>query len=81
MRKGSVVASDSKLRFGKKLDLPFPWPKENKGDSEQMPAESSSPGLVISSDQDLKSGETDKTLESFQMSRACAGQAEGSAAH
>ncbi|XP_069432360.1 protein unc-13 homolog B isoform X3 [Ovis canadensis] len=68
----SVVASDSKLRFGKKLDLSFPWPKENKGDSEQMPAESSSPGLVISSDQDLKSGETDKTLESFQMSGACA---------
>ncbi|XP_055282947.1 uncharacterized protein LOC129556782 [Moschus berezovskii] len=68
----SVVASDSKLRFGKKLDLSFPWPKENKGDSEQMPAESSSPALVISSDQDLKSGETDKTLESSQMSGASA---------
>lgn len=68
----SIVASDSKLRFGKKLDLSFPWLKENKGDSEQMPAESSSPALAISSDQDLKSGETDKTLESSQRSGACA---------
>ena len=68
----SVVASDSKLRFGKKLDLSFPWLKENKGDSEQMPAESSSPALVISSDQDLKSGETDNTLESSQRSGAFA---------
>ncbi|XP_031305819.1 uncharacterized protein LOC116152678 [Camelus dromedarius] len=66
--KGSIVASDSKLRFGKKLDLSFPWPKENKGDPEQMPTESSSPVLVISSDQDLKSSEADKTLESLQMS-------------
>ncbi|KAB0358936.1 hypothetical protein FD754_003092 [Muntiacus muntjak] len=72
----SVVASDSKLRFGKKLDLSFPWPRENKGDSEQMPAESSSSALIISSDQDLKSGETDKTLQSSQVSGASAEPAE-----
>ena len=68
----SVMASDSKLRFGKKLDLSFPWPRDNKGDSEQMPAESSSSALIIISDQDLKSGETDKTLQSSQMSGASA---------
>ncbi|XP_030740035.2 protein unc-13 homolog B isoform X1 [Globicephala melas] len=68
----SAVASDSKLRFGKKLDLSFPWPKQNKWDPEQMPAESSSPVLVISSDQDLKFSEADKTLESSQVSGASA---------
>ncbi|KAJ8794446.1 hypothetical protein J1605_018899 [Eschrichtius robustus] len=68
----SAVATDSKLRFGKKLDLSFPWLKENKWDPEEMPAESSSPVLVISSDQDLKFSEADKTLESSQMSGASA---------
>ena len=68
----SVMASDSKLRFGKKLDLSFSWLRDNKGDSEQMPAESSSSALIIISDQDLKSGETDKTLQSSQMSGASA---------
>ncbi|XP_019518868.1 PREDICTED: protein unc-13 homolog B isoform X3 [Hipposideros armiger] len=71
-RKGSVVASDPKLRFGKKLDLLFPWPKGDKAGSEQMPAETPSPVLVISSDQDLISSEADKVLESSQMSRASA---------
>lgn len=70
--KGSVVASDPKLRFGKKLNLLFPWPKGDKEGSEQMPAETSSPVLVISSDQDLISSEADKVLESSQMSRASA---------
>ncbi|KAF6328383.1 unc-13-like protein B [Rhinolophus ferrumequinum] len=77
--KGSVVASDPKLRFGKKLDLLFPWPKENKGGPERMPAESSSPVLVISGDQDLISSEADKVLESSQMSRASAESAKVSA--
>lgn len=70
--KGSIVASDLKLRFGKKLDLSFTWPKENKGGPEQTPAESSSPALVISSDQDLNARETDKALESSQMTEASA---------
>ncbi|XP_035877785.1 protein unc-13 homolog B isoform X17 [Phyllostomus discolor] len=69
--KGSTVTSDPKLRFGKKLDLLFPWPKESKGNPEQMPTESS-PVRVISSDQDLNSNEADKALESSQMSGASA---------
>lgn len=69
--KGSTVASDPKLRFGKKPDLLFPWPKESKGDPEQMPTESS-PVCVISSDQDLNSNEADKALEPSPMSGASA---------
>uniref|UniRef100_A0A8C0KVG8 Unc-13 homolog B n=1 Tax=Canis lupus dingo TaxID=286419 RepID=A0A8C0KVG8_CANLU len=70
--KGSMMASDLKLRFGKKLDLSFTRPKENKGGPEQVPAESSSPALVISSDQNLHFSEADKALESSQMSEASA---------
>uniref|UniRef100_A0A2K5Z3W4 Unc-13 homolog B n=1 Tax=Mandrillus leucophaeus TaxID=9568 RepID=A0A2K5Z3W4_MANLE len=69
--KGSVLASDSKLGFGK-VDLSFPWPKENKWGPEQMPTESSPPVLVTSSDQDLYSSETNKALESSQISGASA---------
>nr|XP_045230336.1 protein unc-13 homolog B isoform X4 [Macaca fascicularis] len=69
--KGSVPASDSKLGFGK-VDLSFPWPKENKWGPEQMPTESSPPVLVTSSDQDLYSSETNKALESSQISGASA---------
>ncbi|XP_031789856.1 protein unc-13 homolog B isoform X1 [Piliocolobus tephrosceles] len=69
--KGSVLASDSKLGFGK-VDLSFPWPKENKGGPEQMPTESSPPVLVTSSDQDLNSSEANKALESSQISGASA---------
>ncbi|KAM5331844.1 uncharacterized protein AAES06_012001 [Glossophaga mutica] len=69
--KESVVASDPKLRFGKKLDLLFPWPKESKGGPEQIPTESS-PVWVISSDQGLNSNEADKALESSQKSGASA---------
>ncbi|XP_034872273.1 protein unc-13 homolog B isoform X5 [Mirounga leonina] len=68
--KGNIIANDLKLRFGKKLDLSFTWPKENKGGPEQTPAEFSSPALVISSDQDLNAREVDKALESSQMSEA-----------
>uniref|UniRef100_A0A7N5JML8 Unc-13 homolog B n=1 Tax=Ailuropoda melanoleuca TaxID=9646 RepID=A0A7N5JML8_AILME len=70
--KGNIMASDLKLRFGKKLDLSFTWPKENKGGPEQTPAESSSPALVINSDQDFNAREADKALESSQMSEASA---------
>lgn len=70
--KGSTVASDLKLRFGKKLDLSFTWPKENKGGQEQMPAESSSPVVVISNDQDLNSNKADQALESSQIAGASA---------
>ncbi|XP_036891945.1 protein unc-13 homolog B isoform X6 [Sturnira hondurensis] len=69
--KGSVVASDPKLRFGKKLDLLFPWPKESKGDPERRPTESS-PVWIIRGDQDLNANEGDKALESSQMSGASA---------
>uniref|UniRef100_A0A2I3TIQ6 Unc-13 homolog B n=1 Tax=Pan troglodytes TaxID=9598 RepID=A0A2I3TIQ6_PANTR len=69
--KGSVLASDSKLVFGK-VDLSFPWPKENKGVPEQMPTESSPPVLVTSSDQDLNSSEANKALKSSQISGASA---------
>ncbi|XP_053060933.1 protein unc-13 homolog B isoform X12 [Acinonyx jubatus] len=70
--KGSTLAGDLKLRFGKKLDLSFTWPKENKAGPEQIPAESSSPVLVISGDQDLNSSEADKTLEASQIAGASA---------
>ncbi|KAM8802402.1 uncharacterized protein V5649_004827 [Rhynchonycteris naso] len=69
--KGSVVASDPKLRFGKKLGLLLPWPKENKAGSEQMPTESSSP-VLVSNDQDLNFSEADIALESSQKSGASA---------
>ncbi|XP_030673372.1 protein unc-13 homolog B isoform X1 [Nomascus leucogenys] len=69
--KGSVLASDSKLGFGK-VDLSFPWPKENKGGPEPMPTESSPPVLVTSGDQDLNSSEANKALESSQISGASA---------
>uniref|UniRef100_A0A8D0XHZ7 Unc-13 homolog B n=1 Tax=Sus scrofa TaxID=9823 RepID=A0A8D0XHZ7_PIG len=70
--KGNVAVSESKLRFGKKLDLSFPWLRENKEGPEQMPAESSSPILVISSDQGIKSSEANKTVDSSQMTGASA---------
>nr|XP_030870463.2 protein unc-13 homolog B isoform X7 [Gorilla gorilla gorilla] len=69
--KGSVLASDSKLGFGK-VDLSFPWPKENKGVPEQMPTESSPPVLVTSNDQDLNSSEANKAFKSSQISGASA---------
>ncbi|XP_064147837.1 protein unc-13 homolog B isoform X7 [Loxodonta africana] len=68
--KESVLARDLKLGFGKKLDLSFPWPKENKGGPEQLPAESSPSILVICSDQDLNSSEDNKALEPSQISGA-----------
>ncbi|XP_036186361.1 protein unc-13 homolog B isoform X1 [Myotis myotis] len=77
--RASIVANDSKLRFGKKLDLLFPWPTEHKGDPEQMPTESSTPVLIFSSDQDFNSSEADKALESSQMSGASADPAKVSA--
>lgn len=77
--KGGVVANDTKLKFGKKLDLLFPWPKEHKGDPEQMPTESFTPILIVSSDQDLNSSEADKASESSQMSGASAHPAKVSA--
>uniref|UniRef100_A0A2K5DLJ7 Unc-13 homolog B n=1 Tax=Aotus nancymaae TaxID=37293 RepID=A0A2K5DLJ7_AOTNA len=70
--KGSALASDSKLGFGKKVDLSFPWAKENKGGPEQIPTESSPTVLVTSSDQDLHSSEANKALESSQISGASA---------
>ncbi|XP_066112926.1 protein unc-13 homolog B isoform X2 [Saccopteryx bilineata] len=69
--KGSVVASDPKLRFGKKLDLLFPWPKENKAGPVQMPTKSSSP-VLVSNDQNLNCIEADIALESSQKSGASA---------
>nr|KAF6332320.1 unc-13-like protein B [Pipistrellus kuhlii] len=77
--KGGIVANDTKVRFGKKLDLLFPWPKEHRGDPEQMPTESFTPVLIISSDHDLNSSEADKALESSQMSKASAHPAKVSA--
>jgi hypothetical protein len=74
--KGSMLASDPKLGFGRKLDLSFPWPKENKGVPEQMPAESSPPVLVISSDQDVNLSEAYKALDSSQVDGASAESAE-----
>nr|XP_039330708.1 protein unc-13 homolog B isoform X1 [Saimiri boliviensis boliviensis] len=70
--KEGALASDSKLGFGKKVDLLFPWPKENKGGPEQIPTESSPTVLVTSSDQDLHSSEANKALESSQKSAASA---------
>ncbi|KAM6184268.1 protein unc-13 homolog B [Erethizon dorsatum] len=70
--KGSKLQSDTKVGFGKKLDLSFPWPKENKGNPEQMPAESSPPVLNISSNQHLNSSEANKALKSSQISVASA---------
>ncbi|XP_054375382.2 protein unc-13 homolog B isoform X1 [Pongo abelii] len=69
--KGSVLASDSKLGFGK-VDPSFPWPKEKKGGPEHMPTESSPPVVVTSSDQDLNSSEANKALKSSQISGASA---------
>jgi hypothetical protein len=71
-----MLASDPKLGFGRKLDLSFPWPKENKGVPEQMPAESSPPVLVISSDQDVNLSEAYKALDSSQVDGASAESAE-----
>ncbi|KAM6170077.1 uncharacterized protein ACDL77_018689 [Rhynchocyon petersi] len=68
--KGSPLANDLKLGFGKKLDLSFPWAKENKECPQQLPAESSPPSLVIVGDQDLNSGEADKAIETSQVSGA-----------
>ncbi|KAM4877918.1 protein unc-13 homolog B isoform 1-T1 [Thomomys bottae] len=68
--KGSILASDPKLGFGKKLDLSFPWPKENKGDLEKMLAESSSQVLVISGDQDLTPSEAKVALKSSEITGA-----------
>ncbi|XP_077903908.1 protein unc-13 homolog B isoform X7 [Ictidomys tridecemlineatus] len=68
--KGSVPPSNSKLGFGKKLDLSFSWPKENKGDSEHVPGESSPPILIISND--LNSSEASKASESSQIPVASA---------
>nr|XP_054375382.1 protein unc-13 homolog B isoform X1 [Pongo abelii] len=69
--KGSVLASDSKLGFGK-VDPSFLWPKEKKGGPEHMPTESSPPVVVTSSDQDLNSSEANKALKSSQISGASA---------
>ncbi|XP_042551865.1 protein unc-13 homolog B isoform X1 [Dipodomys spectabilis] len=70
--KGSMLASDLKLGFGKKLDLSFQWPKENKEDPEKMLAESTCPVLVISGDQDLTPSEANIALESSEITGACA---------
>lgn len=64
--KGVILGNDPKLVFGKKLDLSFPWSKENKGDPEQMPAKSS-PVLVVSDDQDLIISKANKISESSQV--------------
>ncbi|ELW70290.1 Protein unc-13 like protein B [Tupaia chinensis] len=70
--KGSVLASEPKLGFGKKLDLSFPWLKENKEVSEQIPVESSPLVSVINSDQDLNSIEANKAVASSEISEASA---------
>ncbi|KAM5184502.1 uncharacterized protein ACOB7L_008949 [Callospermophilus lateralis] len=67
---GSIPPSNSKPGFGKKLDLSFSWPKENKGDSEHVPGESSPPILIISND--LNSSEASKASESSQIPVASA---------
>lgn len=64
--KGGILGNDPKLVFGKKLDLSFPWSKENKGDAEQMPTKSS-PVLVVSDDQDLIISKANEVLEPSQI--------------
>ncbi|XP_063081844.1 protein unc-13 homolog B isoform X2 [Cavia porcellus] len=71
--------SDLKVGFGRKLDLSFPWPKENKGNPEQMPTESSPPVLSISSNQEqqqLNSNGANKALKSSQIPGTSAEPAE-----
>uniref|UniRef100_A0A2K6GKW8 Unc-13 homolog B n=1 Tax=Propithecus coquereli TaxID=379532 RepID=A0A2K6GKW8_PROCO len=68
--KESVLTSDPKLGFGKKLDRLFPLAKENKEVPEQMPTESYPPVLGVSSDQDLNSNKANKALESSQIPEA-----------
>ncbi|XP_033614870.1 protein unc-13 homolog B isoform X12 [Fukomys damarensis] len=65
--RGSRLENDPKVGFGKILDLSFPWPKENKGSPEQMPAESSPLVLVISKKEGLNSSEANKALKSSQI--------------
>ncbi|XP_037350508.1 uncharacterized protein LOC119232557 [Talpa occidentalis] len=74
--RGSIMTSDPKLRYEKKLGLSFLRLKENQGHPEQIHAESSSPVLVIISDQDLDFSKTDKALESSHMSGASVQPAE-----
>lgn len=68
--RAGVLGSDPKLVLGNKLNLSFPWSKENKGASEQMPRESSPPVLVVSRDQDLIISKANKVLESSQIPSA-----------
>lgn len=68
--RGGVLGNDPKLVLGNKLNLSFPWSKENKGASEQMPKESSPPVLVVSRDQDLIISKANKVLESSQIPSA-----------
>ncbi|XP_021087882.1 protein unc-13 homolog B isoform X2 [Mesocricetus auratus] len=68
--KGGILGNDPKLVFRKKLDLSFPWSKENKGDSKHMPTESSPPVLVVSRDQDLIASKANQVLESSQIPSA-----------
>lgn len=68
--RGGVLGSDPKLVLGNKLNISFPWSKENKGASEQMPRESSPPVFVVSRDQDLIISKTNKVSESSQIPSA-----------
>lgn len=68
--RAGVLGSDLKLVLGNKLNLSFPWSKENKGASEQMPRESSPPVLIVSRDQDLIISKANKVLESSQIPSA-----------
>lgn len=68
--RGGVLGNDPKLVLGSKLNLSFPWSKENKGASEQMPRDSSPTVLVVSRDQDLIISKEYKVLESSQIPSA-----------
>ncbi|KAK1334349.1 hypothetical protein QTO34_005353 [Cnephaeus nilssonii] len=72
---GNRGAETSLMSGFKKLSTLFEG--EHKGDPEQMPTESFTPILIVSSDQDLNSSEADKASESSQMSGASAHPAKG----
>ncbi|XP_068946014.1 uncharacterized protein [Petaurus breviceps papuanus] len=66
--KGNAVDSGLKLGFGKKLDIPFLWQKENKESTAQGAAETLPPVLVIDSDQGNSRSREDTATESLDVS-------------
>ncbi|XP_074136408.1 uncharacterized protein LOC141550076 [Sminthopsis crassicaudata] len=56
--KGNAIDSGLKLGFGKKLDIPFLWQKENKESTAQGAPETLPPVIVIGSDQGQGAPET-----------------------